>query len=95
MAELDYEYTGLLAATWDFLQGDTSDWPDRAFYKSVIAESGQPALDVGCATGRLILDYLSEGIDIKGAEFSSENFAICHQKDRRAGPRAKPSFTPF
>jgi SAM-dependent methyltransferase len=77
MAELDYEYTGLLAATWDLFRGDTSDWPDRAFYKSVIAESGQPALDVGCATGRLILDYLSDGIDIDGVDVSPVIFGIC------------------
>jgi hypothetical protein len=77
MAELDYEYTGLLAATWDLFRGDTSHWPDRAFYKSVIAESGQPALDVGCATGCLILDYLSKSIDIECVDTSPVIFGIC------------------
>ena len=56
MPESDYEYRDLLVITWDLFRGDTSDWPDRPFYRAAIAESGQPALDVGCATGRLILD---------------------------------------
>jgi ubiquinone/menaquinone biosynthesis C-methylase UbiE len=75
----------MLAATWDLFRGDSSDWPDRAFYKSVIAESGQPALDVGCATGRLILDYLDQGIDIDGFDVSPDMLAICRQKAEEQG----------
>jgi hypothetical protein len=30
------EYRGLLAQTWDLLRGDTSAWPDRAFYRTLI-----------------------------------------------------------
>ena len=47
----DYEYRGMLASSWDLLRGDTSGWPDRAFYRNVIGWSGAPVLDVGCGTG--------------------------------------------
>lgn len=80
MGQADYEYTGLIATTWDLLRGDTSHWPDRSLYRDVIVASGQPALDVGCATGRLLLDYLAEGLDVEGVDLSPEMLAICRAK---------------
>jgi SAM-dependent methyltransferase len=74
-----------MAQAWDVLRGDTSDWPDRAFYLEVIRKSGQPVLDVGCGTGRLLLDYLLQGIDIDGVDNSPEMLALCEQKARTLG----------
>ncbi len=84
-----YEYRGLIAANWDLLRGDTSNWADRAFYRQVIEESGQPVLDVGCGTGRLLLDYLSSGLDVEGMDVSAEMLALCRSKAReqRLTPR--------
>ena len=76
----EYEYSGLMAQGWDVLRGDTSTWPDRSFYLSLIQRSGQPVLDVGCGTGRLLLDYVQQGIDIDGVDNSPEMLAICQQK---------------
>ncbi len=76
----DYEYRGLMARSWDLLRGDTSKWQDRQFYLEQIRESGEPALDVGCGTGRLLLDYLGEGIDIDGVDNSPEMLALCREK---------------
>jgi ubiquinone/menaquinone biosynthesis C-methylase UbiE len=53
---------------------------DRNFYLEIIHESGQPVLDVGCGTGRLLLDYLSQGVDIDGVDLSPKMLAICYQK---------------
>jgi len=76
----DYEYRGLMAQAWDLLRGDTSRWADRFFYLDVIREAGQPVLDVGCGTGRLLLDYLAQGIDIDGVDNSPEMLALCRAK---------------
>ncbi|HEX6888665.1 MAG TPA: class I SAM-dependent methyltransferase [Candidatus Nanopelagicales bacterium] len=80
MGIADYEYTGLVAEAWDVLRGDTSGWQDRAFYLELIRSSGEPVLDVGCGTGRLLLDYAGLGIDIDGVDNSPEMLALCQQK---------------
>jgi SAM-dependent methyltransferase len=80
-----YEYSGLCAQTWDLLRGDTSDWADRAFYRTIIERGHGPALDVGCGTGRLILDYLAGGLDVDGVDNSPEMLAICCAKAAQAG----------
>ncbi len=76
----EYEYKGLIAEAWDVLRGDTSTWSDRPFYLEVIRKYGQPVLDVGCGTGRLLLDYLQQGIDIDGLDNSPDMLAICLRK---------------
>src|SRR4029079_940688 len=85
MSLSDYEYKGLMAQSWDLLRGDTSKSPDRLFYLNVIQTFGQPVLDVGCGTGRLLLDYFAQGIDIDGVDNSPDMLAICQQKARTLG----------
>lgn len=79
MTTPNYEYYGLMVRYWDLLRGDTSNWSDRFFYLDVIKKSGQPVLDVGCSSGRLILDYLAQGIDIDGVDISPEMISLCKQ----------------
>jgi ubiquinone/menaquinone biosynthesis C-methylase UbiE len=81
----DYEYRGLMAEAWDLLRGDTSQWPDRAFYRALIEQRSGPALDVGCGTGRLLLDYLSAGLDVHGVDNSPDMLAICREKAAETG----------
>ena len=81
----DYEYRGLMAQAWDLLRGDVTAWPDRAFYREIIERRNGPALDVGCGTGRLILDYLQAGLDVDGVDNSPEMLAICRDKAAAGG----------
>jgi SAM-dependent methyltransferase len=81
----ELEYTGLMAEAWDALRGDTSDWEDRAFFLGLIRERGEPVLDVGCGTGRLLLDYLAAGIDVDGIEISPEMLDILRAKAEAMG----------
>lgn len=75
-----YEYYGMLAEFWDLFRGDTSDWEDRFFFLDVVKKYGQPVLDVGCGTGRILLDFLQQGIDIDGVDNSPEMLALLRQK---------------
>jgi SAM-dependent methyltransferase len=72
-------YRGLVAEYWDLLRGDTSKWSSRPYFIEQIRRSGQPALDVACGTGRLLLDYLNEGIDIDGVDISQDMIDLAGQ----------------
>ena len=80
-----YEYQGLIAEAWDVLRANAPSWPDVGFYRDVIQAGGQPVLDVGCATGRLILAYLEEGIDTDGVDVSPEMLTIVRRKAADGG----------
>lgn len=79
MTTPNYEYYGLMVKYWDLLRGDTSTWEDRFFYLDVIKKYGQPVLDIGCGAGRLLIDYLSQGIDIDGVDNSPEMISLSKQ----------------
>ncbi len=81
----EYEYKGLMAQAWDVLRGDTSNWPDRFFFLEAVRRFGQPVLDVGCGTGRLLLDFLAQGIDADGVDNSPDMLALCRQKAAALG----------
>jgi ubiquinone/menaquinone biosynthesis C-methylase UbiE len=81
----DYEYRGLIAEAWDVLRADAPNWPDVAFYRKAVHASGPPVLDVGCATGRLVLAYLEEGIDTDAVDVSPEMLAIVRRTAAERG----------
>ena len=85
MRPVKHAYRGMMVEYWDLLRGDTSHWPGRPYFLKIIQDSGEPALDVACGTGRLLLDYLQEGVDIDGVDISPEMMAHCRHKAVQAG----------
>ena len=77
MDENNVGYYGLMVSTWELFRGDTSSWDDRFFYREIIQKYGEPVLDIGCSTGRLLLDYMEQDIDIDGVDLSAEMLALC------------------
>jgi SAM-dependent methyltransferase len=75
----DYEYRGLMAEAWDILRGEKVNRADGAYFHSLITRFGEPALDAGCGTGRLLLDYLAAGRDIDGVDLSPDMLALCRR----------------
>ena len=80
-----YEYRGLMAESWDWLRGDPSGRGDRDFYCEMIHTHGEPVLEVGCGTGRLLLDFMANGVDIEGLDVSPEMLALCRNKGQGRG----------
>lgn len=83
----DYDYSGLIASTWDLHRPDAENWPDAAFYKEIKKGYGEPVLDLGCATGRILLPFMEQGVDIDGVDNSPELLEICRQKAQARGLR--------
>ena len=66
---------GLVARWWaEFNHGG----PEVEYFRPFVA-AGQPALDAGCGTGRLLLPYLREGLDVDGCDVSPDMLAECRR----------------
>jgi len=67
---------GLVARWWaEFNQGGD----DVDYFRRAIAASGEPALDAGCGTGRVLIPLLRAGLDVDGCDVSSDMLAWCRK----------------
>lgn len=74
---------GLVAQWWaEFNQAG----PEIPYFQKLIERHGQPALDVACGAGRLLLPYLQAGLDVDGCDISSDMLALCRAKAEQKGP---------
>jgi SAM-dependent methyltransferase len=55
------------------------------YFRSFIEDGGQPALDVACGSGRLLVPYLHAGLDVDGCDVSADMLAVCQEKVAREG----------
>jgi SAM-dependent methyltransferase len=73
---------GLVAKWWaEFNEGG----PEIEYFQKFIERDGQPALDVACGTGRLLLPYLRAGLDVDGCDISPDMIALCREQAEREG----------
>ncbi len=80
----------MTAPTWHY--GVTARWwaefntsgPEIDYFRRYV-EAGQPALDLGCGTGRLLLPYLRDGLDVDGSDVSADMLALCREAAEREG----------
>jgi SAM-dependent methyltransferase len=74
--EVQTWHYGLVARHW--AEKNTSG-PEIAFFQQLIERYGQPALDAGCGTGRLLIPFLRAGLDVDGCDVSGDMLAYCQQ----------------
>jgi 2-polyprenyl-3-methyl-5-hydroxy-6-metoxy-1,4-benzoquinol methylase len=57
--------------------------PEIAYFQQQILRYGQPALDAGCGTGRLLFPFLRAGLDVDGCDVSGDMLAYCRATAER------------
>ena len=50
-----------------------------------MVEEGQPALDLACGTGRLLVPLLRAGLDVDGCDVSPDMIERCREQAEREG----------
>ena len=75
---------GLVAREW---AEHNNDGPEIAYFQRQIENYGQPALDAGCGTGRLLLPFLRAGLDVDGCDVSGDMLGRCREKAELEGLR--------
>ena len=79
----------MTATTWHY--GVTARWwaefntsgPEIDYFRRYAED--QPALDLACGTGRLLLPYLRDGLDVDGCDVSADMIALCREAAEREG----------
>lgn len=61
---------GLMARWW--AEFNVVEPHELAYFREVIVRYGQPVLDLGCGTGRILVPLLEEGFDVDGADVSAD-----------------------
>jgi SAM-dependent methyltransferase len=75
---------GLIARYWAEFNDDFRPH-EIPYFRRFIEDDGQPALDVACGTGRLLIPYLRAGLDVDGCDVSADMVALCREKAEREG----------
>jgi SAM-dependent methyltransferase len=72
---------GLVARWWAEFN---VDGPEIEYFRRYV-ERGQPALDVACGTGRLLVPYVRAALDVDGCDVSADMVELCRERASREG----------
>ncbi|MGH6622939.1 MAG: class I SAM-dependent methyltransferase [Burkholderiaceae bacterium] len=73
---------GLMAEYWAEFKNDA---PEIPYYLDAIRRFGEPVLDLGCGTGRILLPLLRAGIDADGSDVSADMLRFARESATREG----------
>jgi SAM-dependent methyltransferase len=74
---------GLIARWW--AEFNEPEPQEVAYLDAAIRRDGEPALDLGCGTGRILLPLLEAGLDVDGADVSEDMIALARDAADRGG----------
>jgi SAM-dependent methyltransferase len=64
---------------------ENQEYEDAALYRKYIKNNGQPALEIGCGDGRLLVPYVCEGLHVEGVDLSPFMIENCQKKAEKKG----------
>jgi SAM-dependent methyltransferase len=74
---------GLMAEWWAEFNLEAKE--EIPYFQAVIADGGQPALDLACGAGRVLMPLLEAGLDVDGCDISPDMVARCRERVEQAG----------
>ncbi len=74
---------GLVARWW--AEVAEPEKRELAYFRAAITRHGEPALDLGCGTGRLLLPLLADGLDVDGVDISADMIDRLRENAESAG----------
>lgn len=77
---------GAMAREW---ADNNKTGPEIDYFAGLIGRYGQPALDAGCGTGRLLIPFLRAGLDVDGCDVSADMLAYAQAAAQREGLSAR------
>lgn len=84
MQDAETWHYGVIARYWAEFNDDFRPH-ELPYFQRRIESGGEPALEVGCGTGRLLVPYLRAGLDVDGCDVSADMVALCREKAEREG----------
>jgi SAM-dependent methyltransferase len=81
-------YDGMVADAYDSWIPIDETWPDEVVYRQALVDVPGPILELGCGTGRPLLRWLAEGLEVEGLDASGDMLAILrsHAAERGLEP---------
>ena len=92
-AEFGTWHHGLIARWWAEFNVATPE--EHAYFAAAIRKFGEPALDLGCGTGRILWPLLAEGLDVDGSDISADMIALAQAEATRRGFNPRLSVQPI
>jgi SAM-dependent methyltransferase len=74
---------GLVARWW--AEFNSPEEQEVSYLRAAIGRFGEPALDLGCGSGRLLLPLLAAGLDVDGVDISADMVRHAREAVDRAG----------
>jgi len=91
--ELGTWHHGLIARWW--AEFNVAQPEELAYFGAAIRKYGQPALDLGCGTGRILFPLLAEGLDVDGSDISADMVALAQEAAARGGFKPRLTVEPM
>ena len=84
---------GLMARWW--AEFNEPEPEEIEYLRAAIERFGQPALDLGCGTGRLLTPLLAEGLDVDGTDVSADMIGYARAATEAVGASPKLEAQPM